>query len=451
MKFENRHPTPRLSLLLLLAISTSLALAAPANDPDFKETCFRELVETYGLEGLDRPEQVGLKMCSNVKRTCCQIKDQQTIFTSWVHGGEEATVAEHYARNTKVYTELINQLSLVSDFAVQVKGVIVKKISNCKLLAGRMLNYELPQVKKKIIENIGTSKKFFSKVFNGFYCAICNHENHRFFKKSANTIIFSEKFCRDIVEQNLPNLIAFHVDTIKLLNLTTKFVTACDLKGDYNLEATFPKELVFIQAKDIVSTLRDCRDNRNKKEWFSYCKDICMNYKINKFSKYFEPNIEEIDRYNKFLKKTLDTIAAERALHPLLSGGAGSGPGASASGAPPKPTRVLAETADKKKNDFVYQPGLSVKVILDSFKNAFSPEGLSMLDEAEGANITEGMFNSIKTELQLARDGGSSQALAGLTEIEQQQAKKQGKRELKSVGLMRGVGLVVLILGLGWF
>jgi hypothetical protein len=446
MKFENSQSIGRTGLILALVLAISMTVRAADPDPDFKKTCFRGLVETYSMEGLDKPEQLGLKMCGNVRNTCCQIKDQETMFTNWVHGKEEENIEEHYSRNTKVYQELINQLVEVQKYASQVKGVIVKKVSNCKLLAERILNHEVSQVEKKIIENLENLKKFFILSYKGFYCTICNHDNHRFFKKDSSTLIFSEKFCRDIVEQTLPSLLTFHVDVIKLLNLVTKFVTSCDMKGEYNLESTFPKDLVFGQSKQVTDSLRACRDNRNKKEWFSYCKEVCMNFQLVKFSKYFEPNVEEMNKYNAFLKKSNQDLALEKAMHPLLAGGSG----ASSTPATPKSVRILEQSKDKKANDLVYRPGLSPKVQLDSWKKDFAPDGISPADEGDSSSITESSFNSVKTELQLAREGSSTQASATLTSVEKEMLKKAGKRQLSKASVLQAVIAAIVLLAFNW-
>lgn len=448
MKFENSWSISRLGAILAIVLAIGMTSGqGNGNDPDFKTTCFRGLVETYSMEGLDKPEQISLKMCGNVRKTCCQVKDQETMFTNWIHGKEEENIEEHYARNARVYQELITQLVEVQKYAAQVKGVIVKKVSNCKLLAERILNFEVSQVEKKIIENLENLKKFFILSYKGFYCTICNHDNHRFFKKEANTVIFSEKFCRDIVEQTLPSLLTFHVDVIKLLNLVTKFVTSCDMKGEYNLESTFPKDLVFGQSKEVVNSLRACRDNRNKKEWFSYCKEVCMNFQLVKFPKYFEPNVEEINKYNVFLKKSNQDLALEKAMHPLLAGGSGATPTPTPT---PKAVRILEESKDKKPNDLIYRPGLSPKVQLDSWKKDFAPEGISPADEGEASSISESSFNTVKTELQLAREGSSTQASAMLTSIEKDMLSKAGKRQLSSASVFKAIFAALALLIFNW-
>ena len=74
---------------------------------------------------------------------------------------------------------------------------------------------------------------------------LCNFNNHRFFDVKNRKVFYSEKFCRDIIENNLPSLLIYHVDIIKLLNVSTRLVSNCDFRGNYNLDAVFPNEFIF--------------------------------------------------------------------------------------------------------------------------------------------------------------------------------------------------------------
>jgi len=441
MKFENSRLIRPFASLFIIALIAGLSQQAIDEDSDFKKTCFRPLVETYSMQGLEKPEEVSLKMCSSIQHTCCQVQDQETMFTNWIHGKEEENIQEHFHHNAQLYTELIKEIIQIQEHAAHVKSVIVKKVSNCKLLAERINSFEFAQVAKKIEEHLINMKEFFVKVYEGFYCAICNHDNHRFFKKDTMTMIFSEKFCRDIIEETLQSLLMFHVDIIKPLNLITKFVTSCDMKGEYNLESSFPKELVFAESKETTFSLESCRDHRNKREWFSYCKDVCMNFRMVKFSKYFEPNIDEIPAYIAFLKKKNTEMTVEKTIHAMNEakeniGGKKAGKGH---------RRVLEEEEGHDSGSLIYRPGLSPKVQLDAWTIDFQAEGISLLKESDGASITETSYNTVKTELQLARDGSSTQASSMLTSDEKEMIRLAGKRDLSNAGILNAMLFVLTL------
>jgi len=79
-------------------------------------------------------------------------------------------------------------------------------------------------------------EEFFYSSFKGFYCSLCDYENHQFIDTHKSTITFSEKFCRDIVEHTLPTLMFFNVHLHKFNNMVSKFMLSCDIKGNYSYD-----------------------------------------------------------------------------------------------------------------------------------------------------------------------------------------------------------------------
>lgn len=67
-----------------------------------------------------------------------------------------------------------------------------------------------------------------------------------FFNTTDKKITYSEKFCRDIVEDSLSNLLFFHVDIIKYANLVSKFLLSCDSKGNFEADNQIPEEAIFV-------------------------------------------------------------------------------------------------------------------------------------------------------------------------------------------------------------
>jgi hypothetical protein len=107
------------------------------------------------------------------------------------------------------------------------------------------------------------------------------------------------------VEYTLPVIAMFHVDIIKLLNLITRFLTSCDYMGEFDINAKFPNEYMMVEIEENNMIIGDCIKNRNKKAWFNYCKDICEKFNIASFSKFYEPNLEDLIKFNVFANSKL--------------------------------------------------------------------------------------------------------------------------------------------------
>ena len=359
-----------------------------------EKTCFRDLLQSYSLSGYDKPIVTQISMCPSITSSCCQPVDQEVIYSNWIHGEEEKNVNERYDANAKVYDKLIEKLIRVQDFARTTRKAIVKRIANCKLLSERILNFEISEIHVQMRNNLNKMRDFFKDSYQGFYCSICNHENHRFFDKEQKVVFFSEKFCRDIIEKTLGPMLVFHVDMMKYLNLVTKFVTTCDTRGEYNLDAVFPKNHTFFEVQETKEMLETCRENRNAKDWFSYCKDVCLNFQIYSFSTFFEPNIEQIRNYNDYLEEQLTIMSNFQVAHALLNPDKN------------KPGRVLTEATPLPKVA-IYKPGLGPKVDLSQWTIDFEVVGISLYDEGRNSLITDTMYNSVKTILQLARENSN--------------------------------------------
>ena len=419
--------------LACLFISTTQSQASPTTSTG----CNRGLLQTYSLLGLDIPAIDKIEMCPGITRTCCQKADQQILFTNFIHGGEFQSVVDHYQKVTGVYSNLMEKLNEVQDFAKTVKNNVVKKVANCKLLAERILNYEVSQVMDQVRQNLAKMQEFFQTAYSGFYCTICNFDNQKYFDGKTNTIYFSERFCRDIVENTLPTMLLFHVDLVKHVNLVTKFVSSCDFTGTYNLDAIPPSNYTFGIINEDMQELQACRDNRNKREWFSYCKNMCVEFKMASFPKYFQPNLQLIASYTIYLTKQLNVLTSAQGSRPLF--GALSTPNGNNK-------RILQEDSNQSKP--IFKPSLSATVDLTKWNTEFLYIGISLFVEGQNSLINENTYNSVKTFLQIQASSAQKKAVPNAQGVSQ--AAPKSARKLKEAGLMN-VFYALLVLGLGLF
>lgn len=96
--------------------------------------------------------------------------------------------------------------------------------------------------------------------------------------ENKRIVQFSEKFCRDIVENSLNNLLFFHVNFQKYANLVSKFLLSCDKRGNFEIDVPIPEEFVFVNDEITTANLVDCRKRRNSLSWFIHCAKICENF-----------------------------------------------------------------------------------------------------------------------------------------------------------------------------
>ena len=386
---------------------TILISSINAND-QFDRYCNIDLLHSYNLHGLEEPEEIVLEMCPNVHMSCCRKTDQLEMYANWIHSKEKNLVESHYRHLTEIYSELIEEVLEVHKFAEKtIKKLEVKRIANCKVIAERILVYKTKDLFNQIRINLRKMEDFFTETYQGFYCALCNHDNHKHFDMDKSTVNFSEKFCRDVVEHTLPVVIFWYDDVVKYLNLISKFLLSCDYKGDYKAEALIPKEFIFVEDDVVAKHLGECRDFRNKKSWFAYCSDLCHAFSISKFSNFFEPHRDQVQEYTTFIKNTLFKVLAMEGKDPNFNEPAGGH----------KSTRRVLFDQDhtnqqnKKESQgeedpIVFQAGLQSKVKLETFKSIFGSDGISLYDDGRNSLINTQMYNEIKTKLHLEHVSG---------------------------------------------
>lgn len=450
-------------ILSVLLLSAAAAKEEKEYDP---RDCDQDLMSAFGMTGLERFEYNMVEMCPEVRRNCCTKEDQLQMYTNWVQAGEGKKVNRTYEALAKNYTALVDRLEEVHKFAVNVVSrLAAKKVANCKILAERIINFDIVTVGPIIRENLKKMQKFWAQAFSGWYCSVCDHDNHKYVNATEGKIYFSNKFCRDIVENNLPTLVYFHSHFVKYLNLVTKFVSSCDFKGEFNLDAVVSANLTFTVDEEVKKDLLECRDYRNMRDWFVYCKDICENFDLGEFSDYFEPNREQYLDYIEYLDEQLEVVRFEEQRNPLLAtpppaqNTTGQGQNAQGQSAPKKKKSVRllqgeSKSGDNKSGDnksgekkpeggqnggqnggqaepedpdarIPFKPAQGAKMNVGDLETTFIENGgFNLYEVGEKQQMTEGIFNQLKTLVTMKKLKESG---AKMTEEQAQLAKKVGK------------------------
>lgn len=282
---------------------------AATNKPAPILTCNRDILNAHGLEGLITPQALTFESCGTIHRSCCTREDEVRLAENWLYGQERKKIKSRYESDRKVYLNLWRQLSKVTTYGESLIEKIPKALSNCKLLAKSVIQFEIEEVKAKALENLRNMSDFFQTVHSGYTCSLCNFDNHAFIDAPNKTMVFSKNFCREIVKKTLPPLLVFQADIVKLLNIITKLLTSCNAEGNLLFKADFPSHLLFIEDKLRSFKLNQClkfRNNRNL--WFKNCRNVCQNFHPAKFSTYFAPHKIQIVKFTRFVKTKLDEL-----------------------------------------------------------------------------------------------------------------------------------------------
>ena len=268
--------------------------------------CKKELLRTFGMEGNLYGEEMTLDMCGDVTNSCCQIKDQLQIYENWETAQIGKKLKERLADQFKIYSELLAEMEKAGPIAAKVFAATKsKKVSNCKLVSQRVMEFNLTMIGPKVKEALRAMHAFFYDTYKGVLCSVCNAVNQEFFLIEKKQVIMSEQFCRNILSNSLHSLLYFHVHLKRLSNLVGIMLTSCDLKGKFESAITVPISLNFVVDEVDQRQLYDCRNFRDDPEWLAYCAKICEEFHLTRYSEFFQPDLDKYKKVTKFFKSKL--------------------------------------------------------------------------------------------------------------------------------------------------
>lgn len=374
-------------LLALLAAALATPIDVASLDGGIDESklfCNQPLLQAYGLIGSPEPSDTKLPMCPNVVKSCCLYSDQITIYEQWVHREELKRLEERFAYHHSIYGAVIDAAVRVQDNANTVlKKLKAERISNCKVLAKRIIHFEFKDMALRLKNALDEMHKFFVTSYSGFYCALCDAANHRHFRTDTSQIVYSKMFCREVTEKSLNVLLYFHSHMLRFSNLLLKFTTFCDSNGLFAKKPISNDDLFYVIGSD-KKALERCRDYRNSKTWFDECGFVCHSFQINSYDSLFEPHLKQFKTFAKILKDaeaafekpdTGDALGHRPEEEAKAAGLAEMGMG-----------RKLAEISEKEVLSSA-NPFPSQKVIMSSDDSPFSLDKYDNLFESEGVSL----------------------------------------------------------------
>lgn len=382
-------------------------------------------------------------MCPGIVNSCCLKEDQLRIFANWAHSKERLSIRKHFMDVQNIYFEVLREYQKVYELAQKtIKVLSYKRIANCKVLATRILSFDINEIYDQVQQNFKDLEEFFYTSYRGLYCSLCNYNNHEFFDVKNRTMIYSEKFCRDMVTSTLNTLLFFYHDLVKYNNLVSKFLLSCDKNGEFEADIMIPTDVVFVYDDIVSKNLSDCRKNRNQASWVIHCNAICEQFKWNKFASYYEPELQRYKAYIKFLqaqqikivnggkatgilvenivnKRILTELREEkqkqlklkrRILEAKKVKKSKKGK-KSDKGKEKRKLKVVDsdnhqdEAAENQKADLIFGKAFNQVHDIENFKVLIKITGLSPLDSGRNSLISSTMYNQIKTMISIEKAG----------------------------------------------
>ena len=293
---------------------------SPSGYENNKPFCNQKIQQSLGMIGLSSPQKTSLDMCPLITQSCCKVEDQLIIYKHWVIGKEEENLETRLDYHREVYSDLFNKSIEVYERAKKVMILLNdRSVSNCKVLARRIVNFRIDALAPLLRTSIDHYHTFLKETYKGFYCSVCDAEKTKFIDIKKGKFLHNEEFCRDIVYNSLHVLLYLHAHFTKYLNLLSKFMTSCDYRGVYKRK-TISSKYLFSSKADHHRMLGRCHEYRNDINWFDFCEPVCKKFSAVHFNDFFKPNVEKVRKYSRWMGHQLTRHRALEAKDMLLKG-----------------------------------------------------------------------------------------------------------------------------------
>ena len=162
--------------------------------------------------------------------------------------------------------------------------------SNCKIMARRILHFEMEDITKKVKESLEKMHEFFMDSYKSVGCFLCDGATHAFIDVKKKTVTMNHNFCRTLTSRSLKVLLYLHVHYKKFYELASTFMSKCNLNGDFTKDAPGPNIILKID-ETTKNNLNACKQFRNDSSWETSCTSICDEFGLAKQSELFFPDM----------------------------------------------------------------------------------------------------------------------------------------------------------------
>lgn len=154
------------------------------------------------------------------------------------------------------------------------------------MLAKRIQQFDVESIQEQLIESIDKMYSFLQQSYQGLFCSVCDFVNHQFFDGQNQTIVYSQRFCRQYIDSSIVSLKYLNDLIIQLSNLVTEFTFSCNRQGFFR-ENSFTAHWKLQPDEALSEEIDDCIQNINEMNWLESCRNVCQRFSIVSFDQNF--------------------------------------------------------------------------------------------------------------------------------------------------------------------
>ena len=214
----------------------------------------------------------------------------------------------------------IPTISCTNKFSSVTKPFMVlneEKFRYCNTAIDKMMNFDSDTLKnaldhnKAIVMDLLEHKK-------SLYCSICDAHEQRMFDMNRGLVVYSQEFCYDLLNKFKEYIIFKNIMIVDFIDTLMQVQECVQSTGDEN---NFPSINKLSWMRRRIPFIQRCFDNLDKDTFYVYCRFMCVQYRIQDYSNFFEGDIQMMtEMYStvmSFLRARKDTNGFDLETHQL--------------------------------------------------------------------------------------------------------------------------------------
>lgn len=277
--------------------------------------CNTALLQSYDIESADTPTGDHNLLCKSTVANCCPYQAQLTIYKKWVVQQERDRFIDFYATYKHTLQDIFDSFADIEEIAGHIKDLTEEvEGSNCHRMAATITRFHVSTLKAQVVEAAKRASKFFYESRQGFYCALCDAQDHLFFDLRRRTFGISEGFCRRMVDQTINYALFRYNAFIKFARLYATFAFACDATGRFRPQKILSNDLKFFRRDDFMGDVEACKGGIRKDGDIKACYAYCEWFNPVRLSEVFEGEVDKLAAYSAFLEKRAEVLGHQLGL-----------------------------------------------------------------------------------------------------------------------------------------
>lgn len=253
--------------------------------------CNKDLLFSYGVSNPRYLKMTPMLCGGKEKETCCSHNDETKLLNSW--NSENRVNIKPYLDGYLWLTKAI--LNYYEDLIVLAKYIYLnpKSSPECKSSAEHLVtNYMYKDELITFVEKLEKLMNNISILRKGFYCVICSVKNQKYFDVDDKNIIFSNSFCRNLVESSVEET---YYKVNQFLPTLSHINTILNCKDGSKISERIEIEIEPTKLNQINLCYESYKEFKDPLLYLEQCHDFCSNYSFTTANEVFEGKIGKLD------------------------------------------------------------------------------------------------------------------------------------------------------------